>query len=542
MSARSRVPSASLVVPATLLATALAALVAAACSGGGSPDPPASAAAPTQSGPSGAPAASQAPDLFLTPDRYPVDPALAPRGVDHGSIRSPLPSIPPPDPARRIDPAEGIGNIDHFIFVVQENRSFDHYFGTFPGADGIPMKHGVPAVCLPDPVGGCDRPYHDTNFIDGGGPHGAPQSETDINGGLMDGFVRSYRDVGNLCLKHPQERQCPGVDAGPQGQPDVVGYHTAAEIPNYWDYASHYTLHDHMFAPTDSWTLPSHLFLVSGWSASCENPDDATTCSSDQRFPGHKIAEPFGGRTWNPKMGEPRPYIWGDITWLMYQHGVSWAYFVGPGSCVVAPCDRLQGNQTAPIQNPLPGFASVAATGQLDNIRPNQEYFQAAQEGTLPSVSWVMPTSHVGEHPPSSVAAGQAWVTKLVNAVMQGPHDQWMHTAIFVTWDDWGGFYDHVEPPVVDENGWGLRVPDLLISPWARQGVSHQLLTFDAYLKLIEDRFLQRDRIDPATDGWPDSRPTVREDVPILGDLTTDFDFTQEPVAPLILDPWPSHG
>jgi hypothetical protein len=83
-------------------------------------------------------------------------------------------------------------------------------------------------------------------------------------------------------------------------------------------------------------------------------------------------------------------------------------------------------------------------------------------------------------------------------------------------------------------------VPDIMISPWARQGVSHELLTFDAYLKLIEDRFLRSHRIDPKTDGWPDARPTVREDVPILGDLAKDFDFTQEPIDPLVLDPWPS--
>ncbi len=202
------------------------------------------------------------------------------------------------------------------------------------------------------------------------------------------------------------------------------------------------------------------------------------------------------------------------MTWLLYKHGIQWAYFVGPGTCEAAPCGDAGGKTvTADVQNPLPGFTSVATTGQLDNIRPNTEFFQAAQEGNLPAVSWVMPTIGVGEHPPDSIAAGQAWVTKVVNAVMTGPPDQWLHTAIFITWDDWGGFYDHVKPPVVDENGWGLRVPDIMIGPFVKRGVSHQLLTFDAYLKLVEDRFLESDRIDPKTDGWPDSRPTVREDV-----------------------------
>jgi phospholipase C len=131
-----------------------------------------------------------------------------------------------------------------------------------------------------------------------------------------------------------------------------------------------------------------------------------------------------------------------------------------------------------------------------------------------------------------------AHVTRLVNAVMKGP--LWASSAIFLTWDDWGGFYDHVKPPRVDVNGYGLRVPGLLISPYARAGtIDHQTFSFDAYLKLIEDRFLGGQRLDPATDGRPDSRPTVRETVAILGDLALEFDFEAEPQPPLILDPTP---
>ena len=126
---------------------------------------------------------------------------------------------------------------------------------------------------------------------------------------------------------------------------------------------------------------------------------------------------------------------------------------------------------------------------------------------------------------------------------MQGPEEQWLRTAIFLTWDDWGGFYDHVEPPVVDENGWGLRVPSMVISPWAKPGfIDHQTLSYDAYLKLIEDRFLGGQRLDPESDGWPDSRPTVREELERLGDLSRDFDFRQEPLPPLVLDPYPGIG
>jgi phospholipase C len=124
---------------------------------------------------------------------------------------------------------------------------------------------------------------------------------------------------------------------------------------------------------------------------------------------------------------------------------------------------------------------------------------------------------------------------------MKGP--DWDSTAILLGWDDWGGFYDHVKPPSVDENGYGLRVPGMVISPYAKSGyIDHQTLSFDAYDKFIEDLFLQGRRLDPATDGRPDPRPDVRENAARLGDLMTDFDFAQSPKAPLPLPLHPGPG
>jgi phospholipase C len=121
---------------------------------------------------------------------------------------------------------------------------------------------------------------------------------------------------------------------------------------------------------------------------------------------------------------------------------------------------------------------------------------------------------------------------------MSGP--DWGSTAIFLAWDDWEGFYDHVVPPTIDHGGYGLRVPALVISPYARSGsIDHQTLSFDAYLKFIEDDFLGGQRLDPATDGRPDSRPYVRENDSALGNLLADFDFSQPPRPPLILPPYP---
>jgi len=132
------------------------------------------------------------------------------------------------------------------------------------------------------------------------------------------------------------------------------------------------------------------------------------------------------------------------------------------------------------------------------------------------------------------VELGQSYVTSLINAVMQSP--DWDSTAIFLAWDDWGGYYDHVKPPQVDKYGYGVRVPAMTISPYAKKGyIDHQILSFDAYLKFIEDVFLDGQRLDPATDGRPDPRPNVRENQPILGDLASNFDFSQAPRAPFLL-------
>jgi phospholipase C len=448
-------------------------------------------------------------------------------------------------PSKTIDPSLGINNLDHLIFIVQENRSFDSYFGTFPGADGIPKKPGGGFdVCVPDPEanGLCRRPYHDRDAFDAGGPHNVKASRITVNHGAMDGHLRALHAIGNACRFNPARPGCKEAKPGPNGTPDVMGFHTAHEIPNYWSYAQRYLLQDHMFAPSDSWTLPAHLSLVSGWSATCPDLDDPMSCRSDLKYPGRNAAD--GDRKfWIPADGKPRPYLWADITWLLHNAGVSWGYFVGDDTCIKPPCPKLSAadaDLTNPIMNPLPGFKTVEVTKQFGRVSPHSDFFDAAANGTLPSVSWVVPSYGDSEHPPDSVSNGQAWVTKLVNAVMQGPEEQWLHTAIFVTWDDWGGFYDHVEPIVIDPNGYGIRVPAFLISPWARAGsIDHQTLSFDAFLKLIEDRFLNSQRLDPLTDGWPDSRPSVRENAVQLGDLSTEFDFLQDPIPPLILEPFP---
>jgi phospholipase C len=175
---------------------------------------------------------------------------------------------------------------------------------------------------------------------------------------------------------------------------------------------------------------------------------------------------------------------------------------------------------------------------QQGNVQTLDHFDADVKAGHLPAVSWIVPNAVDSEHPAARLSVGQTYVTHLINNFLQSPN--WTSTAIFLAWDDWGGFYDHVVPPKVDQSGYGLRVPALVISPYARKGyIDHQVLSFDAYLKFIEDDFLGGQRLDPQTDGRPDLRPDVREDASILGDLTTDFDFNQKPRAPLPLPPQP---
>ncbi len=424
----------------------------------------------------------------------------------------------------------GIHKIRHVVIIMQENRSFDSYFGTYPGADGIPGLAGHPGrlPCIPDPLRNtCVHPFHDRHDVNYGGPHEAVAFKTDYDGGKMDGFIKA-RETCTNALDPPDCIATLSVD--------MMGYHNAREIPNYWAYAHSFVLQDHMFEPVASWSLPSHLYLVSEWAALCTRPNDPSSCSTNIEDPGLPT-----------DIGPPHPppdYAWTDLTYLLHAHQVSWGYFITPGPepdcetggmfCTYQP----QSKRTPGIWNPLPSFDTVRSDNQLGDVRSTSDFLKAARAGRLPAVSWVIPNGVVSEHPTASIRAGQAYVTNLIDAVMRSK--DWNSTAIFLAWDDWGGFYDHVKPPTVDGQGYGFRVPGLVISPYARRGyIDHQQLSFDAYVKFIEDDFLSSARLNPKTDGRPDPRPDVREAASGLGNLLRDFDFHQAPRAPLLLPPHP---
>jgi phospholipase C len=447
----------------------------------------------------------------------------------------PDPGQPGSSRSERVDAAAttaGIHKIKHVIVVMQENRSFDSYFGTYPGADGIPVnKQGEPAVCMPDPGGGCIRPHHDAADINADVPHSQITARADVDGGKMDGFITA------ACM--PPRQRCPI-----EWRRQVMGYHTAAEIPNYWTYARQFALDDRMFEPVRSWSLPDHEYMVSAWSAKCRGSSpmschNSINPDSNVRFNRAVQQELATGTT-------KTDLAWTDITWLLHSRHVGWAYYIQKGTqpdCAddsEATCPPVRQSANTPgIWNPLPLFGDVHEDGQLDHIRDLSRYFAAARAGTLPSVSWITPSGPDSEHAPASVHKGQAYVTAVINAAMKSP--DWDSTAIFLSWDDWGGLYDHVIPPRADRNGYGLRVPAMTISAYARAGyIDHQTLSSDGYLKFIEDDFLGGARLDPRTDGRPDRRPDVRENARILGSLTADFNFSQPPRPPLLLPTNPS--
>ncbi|HEX9336741.1 MAG TPA: alkaline phosphatase family protein, partial [Pseudonocardiaceae bacterium] len=170
----------------------------------------------------------------------------------------------------------GIHKIKHVIVIQQENRSFDSYFGTYPGADGL-----TGTACVPDPRNGtCVKPYPDHADVNGGGPHGQTNATADVDGGKMDGFVGQAL-AGKRGCTDPTNPACTN-----SAVPDVMGYHTQSDIPNYWTYAQDFVLQDHMFEPNASWSLPSHLFLVSEWSAHCTQHDNPSSCVNALQNPG----------------------------------------------------------------------------------------------------------------------------------------------------------------------------------------------------------------------------------------------------------------
>ena len=419
--------------------------------------------------------------------------------------------------------------IQHLIFIVQENHSFDNYFGTFPGANGIPpgtslpyettdttqgyvqsyhLSATVPVSIVGDelPPGVADpddlpmqftnsaSPYHISSQSTADMSHAAAVAREDWDNGKMDGFVQA------------------------EGDTLTMGYYNGSDIPYYWDYAKQYVLDDNFFSSEMGPSLPNHLYIASGTdgptnqTASWISNGDVTDNPPKTDLPGGDYLINWPGATLS----------WATLAQELSVANVSWAWYDGNADPLAAT-----------FWDPLPLFSYFQENpNQLaDHVKNTQVFVDDIHNGTLPAVSWIMPGAwqpptmpavfagqSVSEHPPARPDCGMDYVAYLLNQVMASPY--WQSTAIVLTWDDYGGFYDHVAPPQIDSSGLGFRVPAIVISPWAKPGyIDHTQYEFSSMLALAEHTF---------------NLPSLHVRDAISNDMNDSFDFNQSPQQQLI--------
>lgn len=373
--------------------------------------------------------------------------------------------------------------ITHIVIMDKENRSFDSYFGTFPGAEGTTHYTGTD--------GQQHTLNHQPDTLLNDIKHDPNSAHLAYDNGKMDKFALIPGAIQN------------GID-----QADSQLYES--DIPNYWKYAKIFTLDDHFFSTILGPSFANHFFSI----AAEDNDVDANPVGGNwgcDAVPSTLVEE----RHANGQIEHVFPCFenktLGD---LLNQANISWKYY--------APDQGTSGY----IWSQYNAIGHVRKTTQWQQHVVNYTQFvQDAQSGNLPAVSWLVEPSNVSDHPPASACAGENWTVQQINAIMQNPN-LWTHTAIILTWDDFGGFYDHVVPPK-GPNGqteFGFRVPTIIISPYAKQTfIDHTMYSFPSMLRFVEN-ILGLPNL-----GFLDSTTSP------LGDLTNSFDFTQQPLPPLVL-------
>lgn len=318
-----------------------------------------------------------------------------------------VPAIQPflaaPETSAQVNP------IKHVVVIVQENHSFDNYFGTFPGANGIQN----------DPSGAA--PFHLKGSIISL-CHSVACAHVAYDGGKMNGFLQA------------------------EGSSETFGYYDKSDIPYYWGLAENYTLFDNYFTSVMGPSLPNHLYLVAAQDAGIAESDDKQQANLNVSTIANELQAAND----------------------------SWAYY----------SPYKAGNENAL------GFVSSIANNatMMANLKPTQDFLTDLQAGKMPDVSYLTGNNTQNEHPPNSIQSGEQWVESIIGAIQASPY--WGSTVILVTWDDYGGWYDHVVPPQVDKYGDGFRVPLLMVSPFAKQGyVDHTFSDHTSILKLMERVF-----------------------------------------------------
>jgi phospholipase C len=364
---------------------------------------------------------------------------------------APVPAVPQRETVRALRP------IQHVIVLIQENRSFDNLFATYPGADG--GKSGVSS-------NGTTVKLVSGVLNSQGAGHNHAAFLTEYDGGKMDGFDR-VRLTGS------------GKVAGTY----LYRYVDPRQIVPYWTLAHRYALADHMFTTQSSGSFTAHQDLIAG--ATRINPRESIIdFPSKAPFgcdaPPHTVTSLITNDGRILRAQGPFPcFRYVTLRDRLDAAGVSWKYYVPAQSC----CGGAIWNAFDAIE------AVRRGTEWTSNVSmPETNVLTDAGASALPDVAWLVPSAGNSDHPGGSSDNGPAWVAQVVNAI--GTSKLWSSSAIVVVWDDWGGFYDHVPPPQLDAQGLGMRVPMLVISPYARTGfVSHTQYEFASILRFIEENW-----------------------------------------------------
>lgn len=355
--------------------------------------------------------------------------------------------------------------IEHLLVLMQKNHSFDNYFGTYPGADGLP-----PDVCMPLETGGCIEPFQigDNDIEMAALDNGIGAYLLQYNEGRMDGFVYA-------------------LDQRNQDGRLAMGYYDDQELSYYWNIADEYVLFDRFFSSTAGGGLSNRVYWIaatSGQSSILTLPEVlAETPTIFDRLQDANVSWKFYVQNYDP-----------DLTYRtvhLYAH------------------DRASQLISVPLLN-IDRFIDNPALSR--NIVDLEQYEEDLRNGTLPQVAFMV-LSGPTENPPSSLQSGQRYIKTLLQALIRS--DYWHRSAFIWTYDSWGGWYDHVPPPQVDAYGYGFRVPALLVSPYAKRGyVDSTELDYTSILKFISDN-------------W-NLEPLAERDAK-ANSIINAFDFTQPP-------------
>ncbi|HZU14276.1 MAG TPA: alkaline phosphatase family protein [Chloroflexota bacterium] len=353
------------------------------------------------------------------------------------------------------------GQIRHIVFIIKEDRTFDSMFGTFPGANG--------ATTYRTPDGAVHPLNHQPDRFLQSLTKDYASSLVAFDDGKMDGFSQ-IRGVWQT-----------NAATGQWMDMSDSQLH-AADIPQYWAYAKHFTLADNFFSSVVSNSFPNHLYLVAAQAANTDNIptvlfssrthadrwgcDAPRTALVEQRLPSGRFQYTYPC------------FNFATLSDTLDKHHISWAYYAPPldhAGYKWSALDAIRHIRYGPDWS--------------RNVIDDAQFVGDAETGRLPTVSWLVPTDTTSEHPDlGSMCVGENWTVRQINAIM-GNREEWAHTVIVLTWDDWGGFYDHVRPPRGPNpyTMYGLRVPAIVISPFARRGfIDHRFSSFPSLLRLAE--------------------------------------------------------